>query len=98
MIASEEDDQYIFVQEGDLDQILEEEDVLQALTSYQEIRKAVKDQQKGRGHYKGFLEAKGFGKNKSKGKWRIGSSRTGQVENSLLAMWTGRTLEPRMQE
>lgn len=69
MIAEDDDENYVYLQEGDLDNILEEDDVLAAMASYQEIRKAVKDQQKGRGYYKGFGK-KGFGKAEGKGKWR----------------------------
>eukprot|EP00435_Cladocopium_sp_Y103_P020104 s1338_g4.t2 len=69
MIAEDDDENYVYLQEGDLDNILEEDDVLAAMASYQEIRKAVKDQQKGRGFYKGFGK-KGFGKAEGKGKWK----------------------------
>ena len=66
MIAEDDDENYVYLQEGDLDNILEEDDVIAAMASYQEIRKAVKDQQKGRGYYKGFGK-KGFGKAEGKG-------------------------------
>ena len=48
MIAEDDDENYVYLQEGDLDNILEEDDVIAAVGSYQEIRRAVKDQQKGR--------------------------------------------------
>ena len=49
-----------------MNQVMEEEDVIAALASYQEIRNAMKEQQKGRGLFgKGFLSK---GKQKGKGK------------------------------
>eukprot|EP00434_Breviolum_minutum_P024807 symbB.v1.2.021909.t1/scaffold1920.1/size100294/3 len=74
LIADEEDDDnFIYLQEGDLDEILTEEEVLSALASYQDIRKAVKEQQKGRRYYgngKGYGKDSGKSKSKGKGKWQ----------------------------
>eukprot|EP00435_Cladocopium_sp_Y103_P041502 s1054_g11.t1 len=73
LIAKEEDDNVIYLQEGDLDDVLEEADALAALASYQEVRRAVRDQQKGRGYYKGFGKGKGLGgfsDGKGKGRWK----------------------------
>ena len=74
LIADEEDDDnFIYLQEGDLDEILTGEEVLSALASYQDIRKAVKEQQKGRGYYgngKGYGKDYGKSKSKGKGKWQ----------------------------
>ncbi|CAL1161943.1 unnamed protein product, partial [Cladocopium goreaui] len=63
--------EFIYLQEGDLNEIMEEEDVLAALASYQEVRQALRDQQKGRGYYgkghgKGLFNVKG----KGKGRWQ----------------------------
>eukprot|EP00435_Cladocopium_sp_Y103_P066713 s391_g29.t1 len=65
------DGEFIYLQEGDLSEVMDEEDVLAALASYQEVRQALRDQQKGRGYYgkgfgKGILSAKG----KGKGRWQ----------------------------
>lgn len=74
LIADEEDDDnFIYLQEGDLHEILTEEEVMSALASYQDIRKALKEQQKGRGYYgngKGYGKDYGKSKSKSKGKWQ----------------------------
>ena len=48
-----EDDEYIFLDETDQGQVMEEEDVQLALATYQEIRKAINAQQKGRQFYNG---------------------------------------------
>ena len=69
----DDDENYIYLQEGDLDEVLTEEEVLSALASYQDIRRAVKDQQKGRGFYgngKGYGKDFGKSKSKGKGKWQ----------------------------
>jgi len=67
LVAKEEDDNVVYLQEGDLDEVIDEEDMMAALASYQEIRRAVREQDKGRGYYKGGF-GKGFGKGKGKGK------------------------------
>ena len=85
MIADEGDDEYIYLQEGDLDQILNEEDVIAAMASYQEIRKAVKDQQKGRGYYKSFPD-KGLQQGKRERQVEESAPRTSEAANSMLAM------------
>ena len=59
---------YVYVQEGDLSEIMDEEDVLSALASYKEIRQAIKDQKKGRGFYGKGATPKGKGK--SGGRWQ----------------------------
>eukprot|EP00435_Cladocopium_sp_Y103_P036624 s1873_g9.t1 len=73
LIANEEDENVIYLQEGDLDEVLEEADVVAAFANYQEIRRAVRDQQKGRGYYKGLGKGRGFGNfqdGKGKGRWK----------------------------
>ena len=69
-IEEDEDENYVYLREGDLDEVLEENDVVSALASYQDVRRAMKEQQKGRGFYgKGY--GSGFkGKSKGKGKWQ----------------------------
>ena len=65
---SADGENYIYLQEGDLAEVMEEEDVMTALASYKEIRQAMKDQKKGRGFYGkgGFAKGKG----KGGGKWQ----------------------------
>eukprot|EP00435_Cladocopium_sp_Y103_P050345 s671_g15.t1 len=66
----DDDPDYIYVAEGDLDHVMDESDVHEALASYQDVRRALKDQQKGRGFY-GNHKGKGtgaFGKSGGKGK------------------------------
>ena len=73
--GSEED--YVYLQEGDLQEIYEEGDVMEALATYKEIRGAIKAQQKGRQYYRhpgGFgrgAPEKGAGKGKGKNRIHI---------------------------
>ena len=62
----ESDGEYIYLQEGDLSEVMEEQDVMTALANYKEIRQALKDQRNGRGYYG---KGTGFAKGKGKGKW-----------------------------
>ena len=53
-------DQFVYLEDGDLDRVFEESEVQIVLATYQEIRKAIQNNQKGRQFYRG-------GKGKSKG-------------------------------
>ena len=55
-----EDDGYVFLGEGDLNEIYEEEEPMEALATYQEVRKAIRDQKNSRGYYP--IKGKGKGK------------------------------------
>ena len=68
-----DDDEYIFLEETDQSQVMEEEDVQLALATYQEIRKAINAQQKGRQFYNGKGAGRGSQgfKNFFKGKQKI---------------------------
>lgn len=68
-----DDDEYIFLEETDQGQVMEEEDVQLALATYQEIRKAINAQQKGRQFYNGKGAGRGSQgfKNFFKGKQKI---------------------------
>lgn len=46
-----DDDQYVYLADGDLDDIYEEKDLQTALASYREAREALKDQRLGRGFF-----------------------------------------------
>ena len=63
LMNSEDDDQFIFIGEGDLDQIYSEQEVMEALASYREVRQALKDQKTSRGYF----PPKGYGKRSPKG-------------------------------
>lgn len=68
-----EDDEHVFLAEGDLDGVYEEEEVMTALASYREFRDALKQQRIGRGFYnpKHSKGGKGFGKSGGKTKVHI---------------------------
>eukprot|EP00435_Cladocopium_sp_Y103_P020155 s1114_g4.t3 len=65
---NDDDENYVYIQEGDLGEVMDEEDVMHALASYREIRQAMKDQRKGRGFYGKGVGSKG--KSKGAGKWQ----------------------------
>ena len=65
------EEQYVFLDEGDMDRIFEEPEIQVVLASYQEVRKAIQNKQKGRQFFKG---GKGRGspwQNFTKGKQRV---------------------------
>ena len=76
----EEDDaeieQFVYLADGDLDQILEEDDVHAALATYQQVRKALRDQKNSRGFKGGKSFNKGYGTkvNNFGGKLQFGQS------------------------
>ena len=49
----DDDEQYIYMEEQEADQVFEEEEVQIALATYQEVRKAINLQQKNRQYYRG---------------------------------------------
>ena len=65
----DEDESFVYLQEGDLDEVMDEKDVVAALATYQDVRRAMKEQQKGRGFY-GKGSQKGKFKGKGKGRWQ----------------------------
>ena len=69
----DEDPDYIFLAEGDLDEVMDEQDVMAALAAYQDTRQALKDQRLGRGYFpgKGKGKVNSFQKGKEKGKRRV---------------------------
>ena len=67
--ADENEEQYAFLDEGDMNRVFEEPELQVVLASYQEVRKAIQNKQKGRQFFKG----KGRGspwQNFTKGKQR----------------------------
>ena len=59
--AEEDFENYVFIGEGDLDQIYDEDELQTALATYQQVRRAIKDQKNARGFP--FNKGKGKGKN-----------------------------------
>lgn len=92
-----DDGSFVYIQEGDLADILDEGDVMTALASYREVRQALKDQKKGRGYY-----GKGsFGNNFQKGKGKGGRWQKVHAEQFKLRSRCWRcsgSLEPRVSE
>ncbi|CAL1165045.1 unnamed protein product [Cladocopium goreaui] len=66
MMEDEDEDNYVYVADGDLDQVFTEEEMMAALASYKEVRDSLREQRNNRGYYP---RGKGFGgKNMTKGK------------------------------
>ena len=76
-----DDEGYVFLGEGELNEIYEEEELMEALATYQEVRKAIRDQKNSRGYY----PTKGKGKGKSKGR---GEGRGRHVHVEMLKLRT----------
>ena len=66
---SEGDYVYVCVDEGDLNQVFEESELVEALATYQQVRRAIKDQKNSRGYYqpKGSSKGSSFSSRGSKG-------------------------------
>lgn len=62
--SEESSEEYVYIGESDLQQVYEEDEIQEALATYQQVRRAIKDQRKGRGYYpaKGSDGYKGSGK------------------------------------
>ena len=69
----DDDENFVYIADGDLDEIMDEQEVVQALASYQETRQALKDQRLNRGYYPGKGKGKlnAFQKGKDKGKRKV---------------------------
>ena len=69
----DDDENYVFLADGDLDEVMDEQDVMNALASYNDTRQALKDQRLGRGFFPGKGKGKinAFQKGKDKGKRRV---------------------------
>ena len=50
---------YVYIDEGDLSQVFEESELVEALATYQQVRKAIKDQKNSRGYYQPKGSSKG---------------------------------------
>ena len=63
----EDEADYIFLEEGDLKEVFEEEEVMAALATYRDIRDALNAQQKGRQYHHGGKGRGAPGKGRGKG-------------------------------
>ena len=66
-----EDDQFVYLEDGDLDRVFDESEVQIVLATYQEIRKAIQNNQKGRQFYRGGKGKGSSGSDFLKGKRRV---------------------------
>lgn len=73
----EDSEEYVYLGENDLDEILEEEEeeeeVLEALASYQQVRRAIREQKNNRGYFDSKSSGKGSS-SKSGASWRLNFS------------------------
>ena len=65
-----EDEGYVFLGEGDLNEIYEEEELMEALATYQEVHKAIRDEKNSRAYYPTKDKAKGKSKGRGDGRGR----------------------------
>ncbi|CAE7887444.1 GIP, partial [Symbiodinium necroappetens] len=93
-----EDENWVFMEDGHLDQVLEEDEVLDALASYQQVRRQIKEQKLGRQFFKpgdrgpgkgkgaggGRDRSRNFGRAKGEGKDGKGESRRIHIEQLKL--------------
>ena len=72
-IESDEDESYVYLVDGDLDTIMDEGEVQEALASYREVRQSLKEQRLRRGYFPGKGKGKfdPFGKGRGKSKVHI---------------------------
>lgn len=91
-IPDDEDGNFVYVAEGDLDNVLEEAEVQEALASYQEVQYQLKDQRLGRGYFlgKGNLLPMQRGKTKANAECTSSSSNF-EPDVAVVSKWgTGR--------
>ena len=95
----DEDGDYIYITEGDLNTIMEEDAVMEALASYREVRQALKDQKTNRGFYPGRGQGKGFGKGKGKQRVHVEQLKLRTKCNRCHAIghWARECTQPRPQ-
>ena len=78
-LPEEEDDSedYVHLGEKDLEEIFDEEEITEALASYQQVRKAIRDQKTSRGYYDGKSHGKSSATSKGGGSARLNFSAGG---------------------
>ena len=81
-IPDEDDENFVYIAEGDLDHVLEESEVMEALASYQEVRQQLKYQRLNRGYFPG--KGKGKPNYPAKGKDKGGGKRKIHIEQLKL--------------
>ena len=73
-LDEDDDGQFVYLEDGDLDKVFDESEVQIVLATYQEIRKAIHSNQKGRQFYRGSNKGKGkgsYGSDFLKGKRKV---------------------------
>ena len=80
---SDYDEEYVYLQQGDLQEVYDEAEVQQALATYQQVRKALQDQKNARKYYP-FERPKG----KGEGKTKSGGKQGVKVHISMLKLRT----------
>lgn len=85
-----EDEQYILIEEGDLNRIYEEDEAQLALATYQEVRRALNAQQKGRQYYGGGRAGARGPAGKAKGRGTFAGRRKVHIEELKLRTRCGR--------
>ena len=103
--ADDDDENFVCINDGDLDEIFNEEELHEALATYQEVRKALRDQKSHRNAWKGKGKGKkDFGKSKAyPGPFRdtreAGSRRVHvEVEDQVCPLRANWTLGQRVHE
>ena len=71
LYEDDDDENYVYVADGDLDAVSTEEEMNAALASYREVRDALRDQRNGRGFYQKGKGHGGKSSFKGKGKQRV---------------------------
>ena len=76
--GDEEIEQYVYLADGDLDQVYDEDEVHAALATYQQVRKAIREQKNARGFKGGKAYGRGYGTkvNNFGGKLQFGQTGT----------------------
>ena len=83
----EDDEQWVYIEEGDADKVWEEAEVQVALATYQEVRKAINEHQKNRQYYGG---GKGGGRGSSHYKSFVKGKKRIRIEELKLRTKCGR--------
>eukprot|EP00435_Cladocopium_sp_Y103_P059905 s740_g21.t1 len=86
----DDDEQYILLEEGDLNRIYEEDEAQLALATYQEVRRALNAQQKGRQYYGGGRSGARGPAGKAKGRGSGAGRRKIHIEELKLRTRCGR--------
>lgn len=83
----EDSEDYVYLGDNDLNEIYEEEEVQEALNTYQQVRKAIKEQKVSRGFFNPKGQGKGYGKFKEQSNIKF-SQRGAKVHVDVLKLRT----------